>query len=181
MIESVANLLVFGLGGNVGDREAVLRWAVGRLRRLFGPLEVAPLYRTAPVSPFPQSHFFNTVTVASLPSVNAPDPCRVLTRVKALERRAGRLSRERDRPRTLDIDLLLFGDRVSSAPPRAGADATELILPHPRMRNRRFVLAPLADLAPDLHLPPDGARVKDLLAALGSRQEVDKIGWSADP
>ncbi len=166
------SVLVFGLGSNVGDREAVLRWAVGRLRRLFGPLKVAPLYRTAPVSPIPQAYFFNTVTLAILPPDHDPDPREILMQIKALERHTGRLDGPRDRPRTLDVDLLLCGDPVCS---------TELILPHPRMRDRRFVLAPLNDLAPDLRLPPDGARVNDLLAALGSDQEAEKIGWSTRP
>ncbi len=146
-----------------------MRWAVARLRRLFGPLRVAPLYRTAAISPFPQPHFFNTVTVTQLPPNHAPDPRQVLARIQALERRTGRRRGERDRPRTLDVDLLLFGDLVRAENP---------IVPHPRMRQRRFVLAPLNDLAPDLRLPPDGARVGDLLAALGSRQEAEKIGWS---
>ena len=168
--------MVFGLGSNVGDREAVLRWAVCRLRQLFGPLRVAPLYRTAAISPFPQPRFFNTVTVTQLPPNDAPDPDRVLARIKALERRTGRRRGERDRPRTLDVDLLLYDDLV-----RTETSGGELILPHPRMRQRRFVLAPLHDLAPDLRLPPDGARVRDLLAALGSGQEVERIGWSLPP
>ncbi len=147
------------------------------MRRLFGPLKVAPLYRTAPVSPIPQAYFFNTVILAKLPPDNPPDPREILMQVKALERRTGRLSRERDRPRTLDVDLLLYGDRVY---PAAGRTEDELILPHPRMRDRRFVLAPLNDLAPELRLPPDGARVKDLLAALGSCQEVEKIHWGEE-
>jgi 2-amino-4-hydroxy-6-hydroxymethyldihydropteridine diphosphokinase len=165
----------------------VLRWAVARLRQLFGPLRVAPLYRTVAVSPFAQPYFYNTVTVAHLPPDEPPDPYQVLMRIKALERRTGRLSGERDRPRTLDVDLLLYGDLVraatgcSEAPDPAGRNGgVELILPHPRMRQRKFVLAPLADLAPDLRLPPDGARVGDLLAALGS-QDVEKIGWSVPP
>ncbi len=166
---SGANPLVFGLGGNVGDREAVLRWAVHRLRRLYGPLAVAPLYRTAPVSPIPQAYFFNTVTLTYLPPDDVPNPREILMQIKALERRTGRLDGPRDRPRTLDVDLLLLGDMMCSTGP---------ILPHPRMHERRFVLAPLNDIAPDLAIPPDGARVKDLLAALGSGQEVEKINWN---
>ncbi len=177
-VESATGLLVFGLGGNVGDREAVLRWAVERLRQLFGPSRVAPLYRTAPVSPIPQAHYFNTVILAQLPPEHAPDPREVLAQIKALERRTGRCDVKRDAPRTLDVDLLLFGDLVHDEEPGEGAGTAELILPHPRMRGRRFVLAPLHDLAPDLRLPPDGAQVKDLLAALGSGQQVEKIAWS---
>ncbi len=176
-LESVTDLIVFGLGGNVGDREAVLRWAAERLRQLFGPLRVAPLYRTAPISPIPQAHYLNTVILANLPPENAPNPREVLMQIKALERRTGRRDAQRDAPRTLDIDLLLFGDQVRD-PPESAAGALEVILPHPRMRGRRFVLAPLHDLAPDLRLPPDGARVKDLLAALGSDQQIEKIRWN---
>jgi len=69
-------------------------------------------------------------------------------------------------PRPLDIDLLLYGDLQLEGP--------ELTLPHPRMRERRFVLIPLAEIAPDLTVPPDGARVADLLARLG---EGDVVGW----
>ena len=128
------------------------------------------------MSPIPQAHYLNTVILADLPPENAPDPREVLLQVKALEHRTGRCEAKRDAPRTLDIDLLLFGDLVRGE--EGGDGDAELILPHPRMRGRRFVLAPLADLAPDLRLPPDGARVKELLAALGSEQHIEKIGWS---
>ncbi len=176
----MSDCIVFGLGGNVGDREAVLRWAIERLRGIVGPLKVAPLYRTAPVSSIPQADFFNTVILANPTLHDVPGPREILRRIKALERRTGRGGGARDRPRTLDIDLLLFGNLVcSAASSLPGRDHAELILPHPRMRDRRFVLAPLNDLAPDLLIPPDGACVKDLLAALGSRQEVEKIGWSS--
>ena len=176
-------LLAFGLGGNVGDSEATLRWAIARLRRLFGPLKVAPLYRTAPVSAIPQPDFLNTIALAKLPKTDAPDPMEVLEQVKALERRAGRRVGERHGPRPLDIDLLLFGERVETGAGdrRDGSSDRrpwDLTLPHPGMRSRRFVLAPLADLAPDLPLPPDGALVRDLLAALGAAQRVEKVDWS---
>lgn len=174
--ESAAGLLGFGLGGNADESEARLCWAVDRLQRLFGALRVAPLYRTAPISPIPQPDFLNSVALAALPVSGRPDPLAILDRVKALERLAGRRATERWGPRPLDIDLLFCGDLV-----RRGAAAPcrrEVILPHPRMRLRRFVLAPLNDLAPDLELPPDGALVRDLLTALGSAQPVEKIGWS---
>ena len=70
----------------------------------------------------------------------------------------------------LDIDLLVYGDRLIRRP--------ELEVPHPRLRERRFVLAPLAEVAPDLQLPPDGARVCDLLHAVRDSQDVVQSAWS---
>lgn len=69
------------------------------------------------------------------------------------------------------MDLLLYGNLESSSP--------ELTLPHPRLRERRFVLEPLAELAPDLAVPPDGATVRELLARLRPEPAVERIGWSA--
>ncbi len=86
---------------------------------------------------------------------------------KALELEAGRRRTVRFGPRPLDVDLLLWDDLVLDRP--------ELILPHPRLRERRFVLEPLAEIAPDLRIPPDGARVADLLAALPSGQDVVRV------
>lgn len=92
---------------------------------------------------------------------------------KALERLAGRRRGPRFGPRPLDLDLLLWGDRVLRG--------RELVLPHPRLRRRRFVLAPLADLAPDLPVPPDGTTVQALLAALPPEPRADRVGWSGPP
>jgi 2-amino-4-hydroxy-6-hydroxymethyldihydropteridine diphosphokinase len=154
-----------------------LFWAVEELAGLLGPLEVAPLYRTAPLSPIPQPDFLNTVALAELgrPPRRAPAPRRLLASAKELERLAGRRPGAAGGPRPLDVDLLLYGDLIRS--PRPG-EAMPLVLPHPRLRRRRFVLAPLCDLRPELKLPPDGATVRDLLAALGDQQKVEKIGWT---
>jgi 2-amino-4-hydroxy-6-hydroxymethyldihydropteridine diphosphokinase len=76
-------------------------------------------------------------------------------------------------PRPLDVDILLYGDVLLDRP--------ELTLPHPRMRERRFVLAPLAEIAPDLTVPPDGARVADLLARLGEGGAVERVEWPGFP
>lgn len=149
---------------------------------------MAPLYRTAPVSPIPQADYLNSVVLAQLPA-GAADPDQILDQVKTLEQLAGRRDGERFGPRPLDIDLLLVGDLVRSDGPattddrsrRGGRPGRELTLPHPRMRRRRFVLAPLGDLAPELRLPPDGALVCDLLAALGEEQRAEQIGWSSEP
>ena len=96
------------------------------------------------------------------------EPGELLALAKALELAAGRRRGERFGPRPLDVDLLLYGDRQSSAP--------ELTLPHPRLRERRFVLEPLAEIAPDLRIPPDNAKVSDLLARLQPEPLAHKVG-----
>jgi 2-amino-4-hydroxy-6-hydroxymethyldihydropteridine diphosphokinase len=100
-------------------------------------------------------------------------PEALLSLGKALEREAGREEGPRYGPRPLDVDLLVYGGLVLAGP--------ELTVPHPRLRERRFALAPLADLAADLELPPDGARVADLLAAVGQEREVERLAWAIMP
>jgi 2-amino-4-hydroxy-6-hydroxymethyldihydropteridine diphosphokinase len=157
-----------GLGANVGDARRTLTDAVQALAsepgvRLRG---VSPLYRTKPVGVIDQPDFLNAVVALDVPA--GPDPAtgamNLLVALKNLERAFGRRRRARWRPRELDLDLLLFG-RASLAierPPEAvpasaaidpGAATRLLQVPHPSMRDRLFVLAPLADLAPGL-VPP---------------------------
>lgn len=93
----------------------------------------------------------------------------MLALAKALEHAAGRRPGPRFGPRPLDIDLLLHGGRTSVAP--------ELTLPHPRLRERRFVLEPLAEIAPDLPVPPDGVTVLELLARLPPEAGIERVGW----
>lgn len=134
-----------------------------------GPLVVAPLYRTAAVSPVPQPDYLNT---AALAHTDLP-PEAVLALAKSLERAAGRRRTARGAPRPLDIDLLLYGSEVSSSP--------ELVLPHPRLAARRFALEPLAAIAPDLPVPPEGTPVAELLARLPAGERVERISWSRQP
>lgn len=150
--------IALALGGNQGsaaDVERTLRRALGDLEAALGPLRAAPFYRSAAVSPFPQPDFLNTAALVR----TALPPDAVLAVAKALEHAAGRRHGVRFGPRPLDIDLLLYGDLCSTAP--------ELTLPHPRLRERRFMLEPLAAVAPELRVPPDGATVRELLARLG--------------
>lgn len=88
---------------------------------------------------------------------------------KALELAAGRRRGLRFGPRPLDVDLLLHGDLRRDTP--------ELTLPHPRLRERRFVLEPLAEIAPEMRVPPEGVTVRELLGRLGE-QGVERVGWS---
>jgi 2-amino-4-hydroxy-6-hydroxymethyldihydropteridine diphosphokinase len=175
---SCHGLVVVGLGANVGAAAETLRGAIYDLRLAFGPLRVASCYRTAPISAIPQDDFLNTVAIAALDGRGSPRDA--LRRLKSLERQAGRRPGPIDGPRPLDLDLLIYGDAVGQWPDHGDGLGT-LILPHPRLRQRRFVLAPLAELAPELTLPPDGARVADLLAALGAEQRVERLDLDLDP
>lgn len=155
--------VVLALGGNLGPVAQTLRQALHHLEAALGPLRVAPLYRSAAVSPTPQPDYLNT---AALGRTSLP-PEAVLAVAKALELAAGRRAGPRFGPRPLDIDLLLWGDLVTHDP--------ELTLPHPRLRDRRFVLEPLAALAPDLSIPPDGRLVRELLEGV-REQRVEIVG-----
>jgi 2-amino-4-hydroxy-6-hydroxymethyldihydropteridine diphosphokinase len=139
-----------GLGANLGDREETIRAAVAELP---GVVAVSPLRETDPVGVTDQPRFLNGV--AALETELAPRE--LLDVLLAVERRLGRERRERWGPRTIDLDLLLYGDAV--------IDEDGLKIPHPRLHERRFVLEPLADLAPQLVVPGLGG-VEDLLAEL---------------
>lgn len=122
-----------GLGSNLGDRRAHLRSAIAALPDV---VEVSPVYETEPVGGPPgQSPYLNVVVALDTELT----PRALLELGRRLEESAGRVRTVKDGPRTLDVDVLLVGDlRV---------DEPDLVVPHPRMWQRRFVLAPLADLA----------------------------------
>jgi len=149
--------------------ERTLTRALRDLEAALGPLRIASLYRSSHLSPISQPDYLNTAAVAR----TALEPEAILALAKALELAAGRqhpAQTVRWGPRPLDIDLLLYGDRISDAP--------ELTLPHPRLRERRFMLEPLAEIAPDWPVPPDGLPVRELLARLGTVQDLERIAWS---
>lgn len=127
-----------GLGSNLGDRFARLERAVALLAAAGDVVAVSPLYETEPVGGPEQGPYLNVVVELN----TADPPRRLLERCQALERDAGRVRTVRFGPRTLDADVLVVGDER--------VDEEDLVVPHPRMLERRFVLAPLADLAPDL-------------------------------
>lgn len=158
-----------GLGGNLEHTERLLRAAVAALRPVLAGLVVAPLYRSRPVGGPPQPPYLNSAVVGRprLP------PEELMAFAKALERAAGRHRGGRHGPRPLDIDLLLYGERTSSRP--------ELTLPHPELRRRRFALAPLAAICGDLRVPPGGETVAELLAQVGQRDWVERVGWHRAP
>ncbi len=163
-------LVLLALGGNQGDTRAIFQRALGELRDTLGQLATASLYKSAPLSSIPQPDFLNTVAACRLDSLPSPlEPAQLLVLAKGLEKAAGRIPGPRFGPRPLDIDLLFFG--------RETRQCLRLTLPHPRLRERRFVLEPLADLTPDLRLPPDGRTPAELATALAEKQEIEQIPW----
>jgi 2-amino-4-hydroxy-6-hydroxymethyldihydropteridine diphosphokinase len=127
---------------------------------------VAPLYRSDAMSSILQPPFLNTV--AWFPAARVA-PLELLALAKSLEKKAGRCAGPMNGPRPLDIDVLLYGAQTM--------DLQGLSIPHPRLRQRPFVLAPLAALLPDLRLPPDGSTPGDLLAALPEDPSLERLPW----
>jgi 2-amino-4-hydroxy-6-hydroxymethyldihydropteridine diphosphokinase len=148
-----------GLGSNLGDREGTLRAAVGRLRNLAETrvVRVSTLRNTEPVGYVDQPRFLNGVVELET-GLSAP---RLLETLLGLEQAFGRNrgAVPPQGPRTLDLDLLLYGQDVIDEP--------GLKVPHPRLHERRFVLEPLAELEPALEVPGKGS-VQTLLSKLDS-------------
>ncbi len=147
---------VLALGSNLGDRLGYLQGAVDALAGDPGlaAVAVSPVYETAPVGGPPQPDYLNAVLLADsgLPAAG------LLARCQAAEAAAQRVRGQVWGPRTLDVDVIVYGDLVSDDP--------GLILPHPRAHERAFVLAPWHDVDPDAVLPRWGP-VAGLLAAIG--------------
>ena len=135
------------LGANLGDPVAAVQAALAALAGLPDSrvVRASSLYRTAPVGLRNQPDFINAV--AALETALAPEA--LLEALFAIEEGFGRVRAEKNGPRTIDLDLLLHGDRELAQP--------RLTLPHPRLHLRAFVLVPLAEIAPDLRLPRRGS------------------------
>jgi 2-amino-4-hydroxy-6-hydroxymethyldihydropteridine diphosphokinase len=131
----VARRVFLGMGSNVGDRQRFLTDAIDSLT---GVVAVSPVYETDPVGGPPQDAYLNVVVELA----TSLGPRQLLGIAHRLESAAGRVRTEHWGPRTLDVDVLLVGD--------LRLDEPDLVVPHPRMWERRFVLAPLSDLAPEL-------------------------------
>jgi 2-amino-4-hydroxy-6-hydroxymethyldihydropteridine diphosphokinase len=163
------NLAILGLGANLGLAQDTLLWAIRALEKALDGIRIAPLYRSPAVSPWPQPDFLNTVVSGGTRLA----PHALLAVGKRLEWLAGRRPGVRFGPRPLDVDLLLYQGYSSTRP--------ELTVPHPRLLERAFVLAPLADLHPDLQIPGTGQTAAGALHALGSEQETSRVPWRSLP
>lgn len=154
-------LVYLGLGSNVGDREAMLK---GALRKLDGPdlrlRRASGIYETEPIGLREQGWFLNLAAEFETELF----PLQLLKRCQRVEREFGRKRTVKNGPRTIDIDLLLYGNSVI----RSG----HLEVPHPRYRERRFVLAPLVELNPDLRDPVLGKTVTEMLRSVRGQSAV---------
>ncbi len=149
------------LGSNVGDRAASLQQAVVAMNaKGIRVVRRSALYLTEPADAPSQAWFLNAVVEAETRWM----PRQLLKTLASIERDFGRQRIVPRGPRTLDLDLLLFGTSIIDTP--------ELQVPHPRLAERRFVLVPLAELAPALRHPTLGRNISELLAATGDRSEV---------
>lgn len=143
--------VAIALGSNLGDRAAALDAAAARLGEFLDRLTISSYRQTAPVDvPSPQPAYLNAACVG----LTMLDPRTLLDRLLAIEQGLGRERPYPRAPRTLDVDLILYGDRI--------VDEPGLTIPHQRFRERAFVLDPLAEIAPDLVDPVTGETVAAL-------------------
>lgn len=159
--------IYLSLGSNLGDRAANLRAAIQGLERAgVAVRRLSSVYETAPVDLVAQPMFLNLVVQGE----TALMPRQLLARIARLERSLGRRRTVAKGPRTIDIDILFHGSSVIDAP--------DLVVPHPRIAGRRFVLEPLSEIAPELVHPVTRRTVRAMLAAV-SGQKVRKVPFSA--
>lgn len=152
-----------GAGSNLGDRMANLRAAAHALATsgCFDAPVWSDIYETLPMGgPASQRNHFNAAAMARTSS----SPHQLLSCLQRIETQIGRTDTGRWGPRVIDLDLLLYGELV--------LDSDDLVVPHPHMTRRRFVLVPLADLAAEAKLPPQGRTVRQILASLPDDQTI---------
>lgn len=151
----MAKTVYLGLGSNIGDRERMLEAALAALEAAGVRIRrVSPVYETEPQDLREQAWFLNLVAEAETDLF----PLQLLQTIGKIERQLGRKRTVAKGPRSIDIDILLYGNFIIDTP--------QLTVPHPRLAERRFVLAPLADLAPDLRHPVSRRSVREMLSGI---------------
>ena len=155
-----------GLGSNMGNRQDNLDRALDFLSQRLRIEKVSSVYDTEPVGNINQPRFLNMVCQV----YTRLAPSELLTLAKGIEKKLGRIFGKPNAPRPIDIDILFYGDQVIETP--------ELIIPHPRLTERAFVLIPLDEIAPDLVHPVNGKAVNQLLKGITEVQGVFK--WEND-
>jgi 2-amino-4-hydroxy-6-hydroxymethyldihydropteridine diphosphokinase len=156
------NLVYLSLGSNMGDCEMHFHEAVARLQKEGRVVSVSPFYETEPVEFTDQAWFLN----CALALETTRTPQQVMSAILTIEQEMGRQRIQKKGPRIIDIDILLFSDKIIDSP--------DLTVPHPAMQNRRFVLEPLAEIAPEARHPVLKKTIRELLDALPAGQTVRK-------
>ena len=141
------------LGSNMGNRQENLDWALDLLSQRVRRAKVSSVYETEPAGNINQPRFLNIVCEA----YTRLEPTQLLTLAKGIETKLGRTGKSND-PRPIDVDILFYGDQVIETP--------ELVIPHPRLHERAFILIPLAEIAPELVHPVMGKTVMELKKTL---------------
>jgi 2-amino-4-hydroxy-6-hydroxymethyldihydropteridine diphosphokinase len=155
-------LAYLSLGSNIGDREAQLRDALGRLGASGRVVAVSSVYETEPVELTQQPWFLNCAVALE----TRQNPQGLMAAILKIEEEMGRRRVQKKGPRSIDIDILLFGDTI--------VESRELTVPHPAMHERRFVLEPLAEIAPEVVHPVLKKTIRELRDALPAGQLVRK-------
>src|ERR1700722_10665045 len=158
----MSNLAYLSLGSNVGDGAANLKTAIGHLRSLGEVVAVSSFYQTEPVEFTAQAWFVNCVVELDTEKT----PRELLDGILEIEQQMGRRRTQKKGPRIIDIDILLFGNFI--------VDDLGLTIPHPAMHERRFVLEPLAKIAPNMRHPILKQSIQELRDALSPGQTVRK-------